>query len=359
MILFQAKMKISPVLFLLILLIGCTSHAIMPEGTEVEMERTSFSFSQNQQPYDLFPDYHIAPGDELDVLFQIRTWLKREEFRIAVDHTVRVKFAHAPELDETQKVRPDGTITLPYIGHFFVVGKTADELKKELIDRYRDILQIPEIAVSVPEFRESIKELKADLHTAPRGLSRLVTVRPDGYVTFPMVGDVQVAGKTIPDVNQYLNKKYEEILPGLHCDLFLERQTGSLVYITGQIKKPGAFKILRPITILEALALGEGHLPGAQLNSVFVVRKHEKKLVATRVNLSDSLALNDESKFFYLMPNDIVYVPKTWLSNAADVMRDLSNVLLFRGWSIGMNYDLHTEGTSPQRTTTTPTEIAP
>lgn len=335
--------------FLVLLSAGCATVGSIPEGAEVAMERTSFTFSQQEHPYDVFPDYLIAPGDELDVLFQIRTWLKRDEFRIAIDHTVRVKFIHASEMDETQKVRPDGNITLPYIGTVYAVGKSVEELKKELVDRYRDILQIPEIAVSVPEFRESIKELKADLHTAPRGLSRLVTVRPDGYVTFPMVGDVMVAGKTIPDINRLLNKKYEDILPGLHCDLFLERQTGSLIHVTGQIKKPGAFKVLRPITVLEALALADGHLPGAQLNSVIVIRKNAMKLIATRVNLSASLALTDTSRFFYLMPNDIVYVPKSRITNTSEIIRDLSNILLFRGWGVNLGWELHDEAPESTR----------
>ncbi len=331
------------IVYLFVLISGCSHIDISPDE-EVSMDRTTFSFNQEQYPYDLFPNYQIVPGDVLDVLFQIRTWIKKEDFRIAVDHSLQVKFIHAPELDVSQKVRPDGNITLPYIGDVYVVGKSVQELTEELKSLYKDILNIPTLYVEVPEFRASIKELKADLHTAPRGLSRLVTVRTDGNVTFPMVGDVFVAGKTIPEVNKILNDMYEKILPDLHCDLFLERHAGSLIYVVGQVRKPGAFSIARPVTILEALGLAEGYVHGAKLSSIIVIRKHENKLTATRVNLNNTLRFNSDSKFFYLQPNDIVYVPQTFISSAAEVARDIGDIIFFRGWSVGFSWELHDEG---------------
>lgn len=320
-------------LLALVLLSACATPIALPEDSEVKVDMATFSFDQGKQPFDLFPNYRIVPGDMLDVLFQIRTWMEKGEFKIAIDHTVQVKFIHAPELNETQKVRPDGNITLPYLGDVYVVGKTVNELIKELQGRYSNILNIPEILIEVPEFRASIKELKADLHTAPRGLSRLVTVRPDGFVTFPMVGDIFVAGKTLPEVKNTLDNMYEKIMPGLHCDLFLEKHAGSLVYIAGQVKEPGAYNILRPVTVLEALSLAKGYIPGARLDSIIVMRKHEKELVARRVNLKDTLRFDSGGKFFYVQPNDIIYVPRTWVSETAEVARDIRDILFFRGWS--------------------------
>lgn len=343
------------IIIVLPVFIGCATVGSIPEGKEVVMEGTTFSFTPPEQSFDVAPTYLISPGDELDVLFQMRTWLKKEDFRIAIDHTVKVKFEYAPELDETQKVRPDGNITLPYVGDVYVVGKNVNELKQELRELYKDILQIPEIVVMVPDFRASIKELKTDLHTAPRGLSRLATVRPDGRITFPLIGDMMVAGRTIPDVNKEMNELYEKILPGLHCDLFLERQSGSMIYVIGQVKKPGAYKILKPITLLEAMSLTEGYLPGARLSSIMVIRKHERKLVATRVNLSESLSFEDNGKLFYLMPNDIVLVPKTFLTEASEIAKQISDVLFFRGWGVGFSYELHNEGISRQRSVSTTT----
>jgi polysaccharide biosynthesis/export protein len=317
--------------FLLLMLTGCAGLKVRREAP---VGMTTFSFDQTQRPFEVFGDYRITPGDLLDVLFQIRTWVKKDSFKLAVDHTITVKFIHAPELNVTEQVRPDGTITLPYLGSVYAIDKSVEEFTAELKEKYKKILSIPEISVEVPDFRSSIKELKADLHTAPRGLSRLVTVRPDGYVTFPMVGDVMAAGRTIPEVNAALNAEYEKILPDLHCDLFLEQHTGSLVYIVGQVKQQGGYEIKRPISVLEALSMAGGYLPGAKISSVFVIRRHQDKMVAVRVDLKKALNFGRGSEMFFLKPNDIVYVPKTWLKKAAEVAKDLADMVFFRGWAL-------------------------
>ncbi len=317
--------------------VGCApanNNLTMPPGQEVVIGRTSFSFDQQKAPYDLFASYQIKAGDVLDVLFQIRTWVKKEEFVIAVDHTIQVNFARAHELNEEQRVRPDGTISLPYIGSVFVVGKTVTQLEDELRGKYAKVLRKPELHVVIPEFRASIKELKADLHTAPRGLSRLVTVRPDGYVTFPMVGDTYVAGKSVPEVSEYLNKKYEEYLPGLHCDLFLEQHSGTVVYVVGEVNKPGSYPIAKPIAILQAIAMAGATTDDAEMRGVMVVRKRGEDLVATRVDMHQAQDFTTASPFFFLQPDDIVIVPKTQLSESAQISRYISDILFFRGWGV-------------------------
>jgi polysaccharide export outer membrane protein len=329
-------------------LIGCAANRVTSDG-EVTLSRTTFSFDRETYSYDLFPEYHLMPGDVLDVLYQIRTWVRKESFKISVDNVISIKFVYNPELNETQMVRPDGRVSLPYLGEVYVLGKSVAELTKELKERYSKILQDPEIYVVVPEFRSAIKELKTDLHTAPRGLSRLVTVRPDGYVTFPIVGDIFVANKTIPEVDKLLNDMYEKMLPGVHCDLFLERHSGSLVYVLGEVKSPGAYKIIKPISILHALTLAGSYVPGAKLNNVIVIRKHEDKMVAKRINLKNILSLKSGSKMFYLEPDDILYVPKTRITKTAELFRAIGDIIFFRGWNLGLSWELHDEAPSGNR----------
>lgn len=318
---------------------------------EVEMDRVTFTFDESEE-FDLFEQYEIQPGDLLDVLYQIKTWEEKKSFNLAVDNQISVKFPNVSKMNETQRIRPDGKITLPYLGDLYVVDMTIGELTAMLKEKYAGILKDPELYVIVREFRSAIKELKADLHTAPRGLSRLVTVRPDGYCTFSMIGDVYVAGRTIPEVNQVLNGKYGEVLPGLTVDLFLERHEGSVVYIMGEVENPGAHKIMRPTSIVKALALAGNALPSARLSSVVVVRKdpEEEKLVGTRVNVRRVLGLRRNAKLFYLKPDDIMYVPKRPISEWADVMNDLKDVLWFRGWGIGLTYGLDEGETLPEAT---------
>ncbi len=319
-----------------LILAACTPRVDIMEDEEVSVARRSFSFEGNQS-FDMLSRYRISAGDVLDVLYQIRTWIEKPSFQIATDHTVAVKFVYTPELNTEQLVRPNGMITLPYLGDIYVVGKTPKELEKELTKAYSTTLRDPEIYVQIPDFLSAIQELKKDLHTAPRGLSRLVTVHPDGFVTFPMLGEVLVAGRTIHDVNTELNQRYESIIPGLHVDLFLEKHTGTQIYVLGAVEKPGGFIIGKPISVAQALALAGSFDRDAELSSVIVARRHQNKIVATRLDLTKSADMGGRSSLFFLMPDDIVYVPRTRLSEAAQVGTELRDALMFRGWSINID----------------------
>jgi polysaccharide export outer membrane protein len=318
---------------------GCASEP-KHRGREVEMDEVTFSFDKQDKKFDLFTEYHVVPGDILDVLYQVKTWLEQEDFKLGVDHVISVKFPRLPELNETQSVRPDGMVTLPFLGDRYVVGRTVKDLTAELKTEYAKHVKDAELYVVVPEFRSAIKELKADLHTAPRGLSRLVTVRPDGFCTFGMIGDVFVADKTLPEINDILNKKYRSVLPGLSVDLFLEQHEGSVVYVLGEVGSPGAHKILRPTAVVEVLALAGNPLPTAKLSSVVVVRRRDNKMVGTKVNLNRALSLRKGGQFFFLKPDDIVFVPKRMITRVAEVVRDIEQIVMFRGWGISLGYSL-------------------
>ena len=321
---------------------GCSDSSPLERGEELSIKGTTFSFEKGEypSPLHLFPEYKLAPGDVLDVLYQIRTWEVKEEFRLVVDDLVEVKFIDLPDLDQSQNVRPDGKITMPYLGEVMVAGRTVAELTTEFNKMYGKILRKPNIYVTVPRFSSHIKELKADLHTAPRGLSRLVTIRPDGYCTFPMVGDVLVAGRTIPKIHDILDARYQKILPGLHVDLFLERHSGSVVYVLGQVGKAGAYAVAKPITVLEAITLAGGYTTEANLDKVVVFRRCKQDYVATKVEVKGTLVTAKDSMFFYLRPDDIVHVPRRGLATAAETVKNVMDILTFRGWSIGLGGDL-------------------
>lgn len=321
----------------MVLLLGILcSCANLKEKEEILFQPTTFSFDQGTYPSQtgLFEDYRVATGDVLDVLFQFQTWMKKDKFPMQIGYTITIKFEHAPELNETQIIQPDGKIVLPYIGEFHVANKTIPELTAELKDKYSKILRDPHLYVTVKDFQDRVKELKKDLHTAPRGLSRLVTVRPDGYATFPLLGDIFVANRTFPRVSELLNEKYGDFLPGLHVDLFLEEHQGSVIYVLGQVKNAGAYKIPKPTNILQATAMAGGLVDGASTKNIIVFRKHERKLFATRVNLKTVLSSKADREYFYLKPDDTVYIPKTKLAKGAEIMTAVGNLILFRGWTM-------------------------
>lgn len=322
------------VLTAMICLAGCGPKYV-PEDFEKPYQRTTYSFDQGMYPsdQDLFLQYRIQPGDVLDVVFQIKAQ-KASEFKIDLYHRLQVSFPDLPELDSEQKIMPTGEIILPYIGEVKVLGLTPEQATKLLEKKYEYILLDPQVTVTVTNIDVRIEQIRNDLKTAARGLSKLVNVRPDGYTTFPLIGDHFVAHKTIDQVNALVQERYHSYLPGMQADLFLHEQAGSIIYMLGEVNNPGTYEIKKPINLLQAITLAGSFTDSARLETVILFRKHEQKLIARRVNLENLMSLADSQAFFFLKPEDIVFVPKTRISSLAILMRQIADIALFNGWSV-------------------------
>lgn len=333
----------------LLLIPGCATQKTLyiKQDEEVEIFPKSFKSVSPDMNYSLFPSYLVQPGDVLEVMYEAKTLSETaldsslsttagvqtknvKKFEINVGHTLSVKFVHVPALNETQRVRPDGKISLPYIGEYSVIGKSVGEIERELRRLYARELKDPKIYVVVPDTKDS------PLDVSQR--NRELIVRPDGYISLPKIGEIKVAQKTVAAVNRELHERAARILSGISVDLSLKKSAGSMIYITGEVKKPGAYTISRPINILQALSLAGSYLPGASLDSVLVVRQHGERMVATRLNAGSLASSSGRHEMFFLQPDDTVLVPKSSLKQAAEVAAFLKEFLIFRGW--GLNLDV-------------------
>jgi len=143
-------------------------------------------------------------------------------------------------------------------------------------------------------------------------------VRPDGYMTLPLVGEVKVEGKTPNQLQQELVSKYEPHLKKPQLTVLVRRVYDSRVYVTGEVKRPGAVQMPGPLTVLEAITeVGGGTRPTADLRQVLVVRQKDGRHYGCLVNVKDILTGQAGSQFA-LQPRDVVYVPPTSITRAND-----------------------------------------
>lgn len=289
--------------------------------------------------YPMFDRYLIAPGDVLDIVYHLER-NDVDRFPITLYHRLSINFVSAPELSDTQEVLPDGTISLPFLGPVNVVGMTAQELSEVLAERYASLLQHPEIYVKIENFNARVEQVREDLHTAGRGLSKLVTVRPDGYATFPIVGSLKVAQKTVEDVQSELRNRYNIFMDGLKADLFMHEQTGTNIFVIGEVRNPGAIQVTRPINVIAALSRAGGYTNEGAIKSTIVFRRQGNRMVAHRFNLMNMGRDGVQAMNFFLRPDDILLVPRSRISSNAQLMREIMDITMFRGWSFGLNGEL-------------------
>jgi polysaccharide export outer membrane protein len=103
-------------------------------------------------------------------------------------------------------------------------------------------------------------------------ISRTLPVRPDGKITLPLVGEIQASGLTP-------NKLQASIVDGLRAYVsnpdvtVIVQEVKSLKFnIVGEIAKPGSYPLSKPMTVLDAIAVGGGLRDFAKGNRIYVLR---------------------------------------------------------------------------------------
>jgi len=67
--------------------------------------------------------------------------------RLSPGDVIRLSFAEESDLDQTQKIRRDGKISLPFLGEVTAAGRRVIDLQRDLVRRYEDYLDNPEVLV--------------------------------------------------------------------------------------------------------------------------------------------------------------------------------------------------------------------
>lgn len=144
-------------------------------------------------------------------------------------------------------------------------------------------------------------------------LNTVQTIRNDGIVSLPLVGDVKAAGDTPAGFDQKLMDLYASQLTTK--DVSVEVQSSAYpIYVTGAVLRPGKIMSDHPITALEAVMEAGGFdYEKADMKAVVVIRKEEGGTKKYTLNLK-AVMDGKTGVPFYLKPSDIIFVQEkfTW-----------------------------------------------
>jgi polysaccharide export outer membrane protein len=136
-----------------------------------------------------------------------------------------------------------------------------------------------------------------------------LVVRPDGKVSFPLVGDVQVGGLTTLQAKVALEQSLHEYIPEAVAAVSIV-QLGSLqYYVVGKVNKPGMYNVSKPLTVLQALAMAGGLTPFAQESHIVVLRNSGKDTVRLPFNYKKIKKGQGVEENITLERGDVVVVP--------------------------------------------------
>ncbi len=134
-------------------------------------------------------------------------------------------------------------------------------------------------------------------------------VRPDGGISFPLVGELAAAGLTADQLREEIRKRLERFIPDAVVTVAVVHVASYRIYVLGRVNKPGDYTVGRDVDVLQALTLAGGLTPFAHENDIRVVRKVDGRSTTIPFRYSDVLKDGDLAQNITLRSGDVLLVP--------------------------------------------------
>jgi len=103
-------------------------------------------------------------------------------------------------------------------------------------------------------------------------LTRTIPVRPDGKISLPLIGELEVSGQTAAAVQRIVTQKLRDYISDPQVTVIVQEVKSRTYSILGKIAKPGAYDLGKPTTVLDAIAIAGGFLDFAKQNKIYIIR---------------------------------------------------------------------------------------
>jgi polysaccharide export outer membrane protein len=309
-------------------LFGCSSTAqIPPENIQVLPLNAG-----DGAPTQVNGMKPLNVGDVITVSYNFAYRFQQNAYRLQISDTISVKYTALPNLNTTQTITPDGRVFLPYIGSFPIAGKTLAEATQAIKDGYTGILWEPELFLELAAYGKNSEELKNATSSSSAGQTQSIRIRKDGKVALSGIGDIQAAGRPLDEFTAAVNEAYEQHFNNVQVSINLQSPASSYYYVLGEVRNPGIYTTNETITTLQLLAMAGGTTRDSVPAKAVHLRIRDNVMSAYHANLNFFKGGNSTGINF-VEPGDILYVPKSNLSNIAHIMGLVSQTLMFKGIS--------------------------
>jgi polysaccharide export outer membrane protein len=140
-------------------------------------------------------------------------------------------------------------------------------------------------------------------------LQKEVRVLPDGSITFPLIGRVDVGRLGTQEVEKRITAKLKDHFPDPVVTVVVTNIEGNRAYVLGKVPKPGPVVMTGPITVLQALSMAGGLDKFADEGAIKVVRSTDGEQKILSVDYKDLISGHDMKTNLLLKAGDTLIVP--------------------------------------------------
>jgi polysaccharide export outer membrane protein len=244
-----------------------------------------------------------------------------QEYVIGGGDLLKITVYDNPDLATEARVSNDGKITFPLIGELQASGKTAIELEKKIAGLLADgYIVKPQVSVFIEEYKSKkvsvLGEVAKPGLVILRGKSTLLEVLSDAGGITANAGDTVTIQRKIGSggagqsdsgevaVTVDTKRLFEEgdvtaNVPVMDGDSIYVPKA-AFVYVNGEVKNPGAYKITKGLTVLKSITIAGGFTGKASESGTKIIRKKGNKEDTFKAKMDE-----------VVLPDDIIYVPES------------------------------------------------
>jgi len=142
-------------------------------------------------------------------------------------------------------------------------------------------------------------------------MNQVVTVRPDGQVSFALIGDIPAVGLTPLELQGAMEKalgEYIELIPG-EVSVVVDAVHSYKVSVLGEVRLPGRFEFQNQASVLDALAEAGGLTEFASSSNILILRTNGGQTEKIRFDYQKLLKSGNSQARVLIFPGDVILVP--------------------------------------------------
>ena len=140
-------------------------------------------------------------------------------------------------------------------------------------------------------------------------LSKSVPVRMDGNISLPILNEIKAAGLTPLQLKEALTTRLKEFIERPNVSVTVVEANSFKVYVSGQVKTPGVYRLRSETTVLQIIAMAGGFTDWANQKKILIIRKENNKEKRFTVNYQRIIKAKDPGSNITLKSGDTVIVP--------------------------------------------------
>jgi polysaccharide biosynthesis/export protein len=140
-------------------------------------------------------------------------------------------------------------------------------------------------------------------------MSRVVSVRPDGMISLPLLDDVKAAGLTPMQLRDLLAHKLAEYVPSPSVSVIVNEVRSFKVSVIGEVVRPARYELKSRTSVLDVLSMAGGFNQFAARTRIVILRQDGTKRNRINFNYNRVMSGEGDEENLHLRPGDIILVP--------------------------------------------------